>query len=57
MTTPMPESVKKMVVLDAAQDVYKRQLLQILRGQAALDGTGGGNILEGRGLHLSLIHI
>ena len=22
-------------------------LLQILRGQAALDGTGGGNILEG----------
>ncbi len=36
---------------DVAEHYLGADLLQILRGQAALDGTGGGNILEGRGLH------
>ncbi len=40
-----------MQVVGVAEHYLGADLLQILRGQAALDGTGGGNILEGRGLH------
>ena len=41
----------QMQVVGVAEHYLGADLLQILRGQAALDGTGGGNILEGRGLH------
>ena len=41
----------QMQVVGVAEHYLGADLLQILRRQAALDGTGGGNILEGRGLH------
>ena len=41
----------QMQVVGVAEHYLGADLLQILRGQAALDGTGGGNILESRGLH------
>ena len=41
----------QMQMVGVAEHYLGADLLQILRGQAALDGTGGGNILEGRGLH------
>ena len=41
----------QMQVVGVAEHHLGADLLQILRGQAALDGTGGGNILESRGLH------
>ena len=41
----------QMQVVGVAEHYLGADPLQILRGQAALDGTGGGNILEGRGLH------
>ena len=41
----------QMQVVGVAQHDLRADILQILRRQAALDGTGGGNVLEGRGLH------
>ena len=41
----------QMQVVGVAEHHLGADLLQILSGQAALDGTGGGNILESRGLH------
>ena len=40
-----------MQVVGVAQHNLRADILQILRRQAALDGTGGGNVLKGRGLH------
>lgn len=44
----------QMQVVGVAEHHLGADLLQILRGQAALDGTGGGNILESRGLHRAM---
>ena len=41
----------QMQMVGVAQHDLRADILQILRRQAALDGTSGGNVLEGRGLH------
>ena len=41
----------QMQMVGIAQHDLRADILQILRRQAALDGTGGSNVLEGRGLH------
>ena len=41
----------QMQMVGVAQHDLCADIFQILRRQAALDGTGGGNVLEGRGLH------
>ena len=43
-----------MQVVGIAQHDLRPDILQILRRQAALDGTGGGNVLKGRGLHRAM---
>ena len=41
----------QMQMVGVAQHDLRADILQILRRQAALDGTSGGNVLEGRGLN------